>query len=207
MSSLPSGWEKKFSEEGQVLTELQSLEHNQETVLIRYHNREKGIDVDVMAQRTSDPDKYAVREGVKYFVRKYDTGPLEYKYQPDNFEEAKDVALDWIHEIEEGMTEEEIDEAEKKAYEMGRDRAPDTIDSKNSPSEVYEGMRETLPQMSSWANSIEPRLRQLAGYEDPGGMGTYTEPGTDESPYIFKELVDAFWEGVYDELHDKGARY
>jgi hypothetical protein len=207
MSSLPSGWNQVFSEEGMILTELESLEHNQQTVLLKYENREKEINVDVMAERTKKPDKYAVKEGVEYYVRKHDSGPVQYDYEPDNFEEAKQSALDWIEEIEEGMTEEEIKEAEKKAYEMGRRQAPDTLEPDQTPDDAYESMRRNLPQMSTWANSIEPDLRRIAGYKDPGGMGTYTEPGTDQAPYVLDELVDIFWEGVYDELHGKEARY
>jgi hypothetical protein len=207
MSSLPSGWNQVFSEEGMILSELESLENNQQTVLVKYENREKGITVDVMAERTKKPDKYAVKEGVEYYVRKHDSGPVEYDYDPENFEEAKQAALDWIEEIEEGMTEEEIEEAELKAYEMGRRQAPDTLEPDQTADEVHDSMKRSLPQSSSWANSIEPKLRRLAGYEDPGGMGTYTEAPTEDSVHILDQLVDMFWEGLYDELHGKETRY
>lgn len=205
MSSLPSGWEKDYSHEGMVLSELKDLEQDQQTVLISYTNDNYTKTIDVMAERTSSRDEYNVKSGVEYYVRMNDGGPLAYDYSPDNFEEAKQAALDWVEEEAEGMTEEEITNAEDEAYNMGRNEAPDTLEPDQSPEEVYESMKQSYPQSAAWANNIEPRLRALAGFTD-SGTGTYTE-GDMKNQQILNELVDEFWRGVHDQITEQRGSY
>ena len=55
-----------------------------------------------------------------------------------------------------------------------------------------------------YANIILPELRAMAGYQD-SGKGTWFEltgEARDEVPYIYDELIDAFFEGMYQKNQD-----
>jgi len=62
---------------------------------------------------------------------------------------------------------------------------------------------EQLIQSTEYANNILPKLRQLAGYEDVSGAGTYTHVGDDSDEDILESdleiLEEMFWSGVYTE--------
>ena len=92
------------------------------------------------------------------------------------------------------FTVEEIGEkAAERAAEIGRDYAPtDMFES----DEHYE-----IPTDSAqYSNNIAPQLRQLAGYEDGTGKGTYNTLSTDIGYYIHKEdVLPAFREAYHSE--------
>jgi hypothetical protein len=88
---------------------------------------------------------------------------------------------------------EEIGEkAAERAAEIGRDYAPSDMFESD---EHYE-----IPTDSAqYINNIAPQLRQLAGYEDGTGKGTYTT-STDIGYHIHKEdVLPAFREAYYSE--------
>jgi hypothetical protein len=65
-----------------------------------------------------------------------------------------------------------------------------------APDEHYE-----IPTDSAqYSNNIAPQLRQLAGYEDGTGKGTYNTLSTDIGYYIHKEdVLPAFREAYHSE--------
>ena len=101
------------------------------------------------------------------------------------------------------FTIEEIGEkAAKRAAKIGRDYAPTDVFESD---EHYE-----IPTDSAqYINNIAPKLRQLAGYEDGAGKGTYNTVSTDIKYEINKEnllheihkedVLPAFREAYYTE--------
>jgi len=92
------------------------------------------------------------------------------------------------------LTTEEIGEkAAERAAEIGREYAPTDM---FAPDEHYE-----IPTDSAqYANNIAPQLRQLAGYEDGMGKGTYNTTPTDIGYHIHKEdVLPAFREAYHSE--------
>ena len=92
------------------------------------------------------------------------------------------------------LTIEEIGEkAAERAAEIGRDYAPTDVFESD---EHYE-----IPTDSAqYSNNIAPQLRQLAGYEDGTGKGTYNTLSTDIGYYIHKEdVLPAFREAYHSE--------
>jgi len=51
---------------------------------------------------------------------------------------------------------------------------------------------------AKWANTVLPRLRDIAGYSDPTGYGTYTD-GSAENSERLDELVRAYRDGWVDK--------
>jgi len=49
-----------------------------------------------------------------------------------------------------------------------------------------------------WANTVLPRLRDLAGYSDPTGYGTFTDGSTENSERL-DELIRAYKDGWVDK--------
>ena len=101
------------------------------------------------------------------------------------------------------LTVEEIGEkAAERAAKIGRDYAPTDVFESD---EHYE-----IPTDSAqYINNIAPQLRQLAGYEDGAGKGTYNTVSTDIKYEINKEnllheihkedVLPAFREAYYNE--------
>jgi len=100
----------------------------------------------------------------------------------------------------------------EKAYEMGFDR--------------FEGMTENDPQdlsdfkeSETWANTVSPSLRAMAGFADRG-HGTYQEGReivladerelddrpiegeTSDAAYFYQSVVEAFDNGAYDGAYN-----
>jgi hypothetical protein len=53
-----------------------------------------------------------------------------------------------------------------------------------------------------YSNFILPELRAMAGYSD-AGYGTWQEltgEARDEAPFLLHELVDAFFQGMYQKI-------
>jgi len=91
------------------------------------------------------------------------------------------------------LTIEEIGaKAAERAAEIGRDYATDMFASE----EHYE-----IPTDSAqYINNIAPQLRQLAGYEDGAGKGTYNTTPIDIGYEIHKEdVLPAFREAYHNE--------
>jgi len=89
--------------------------------------------------------------------------------------------------------EEICEKAAERAAEIGRDYAP---------TDMFEsGEHFEIPTDSAqYANIIAPQLRQLAGYEDGAGKGTYNATPTDIGYEIHKEdVLPAFREAYYSE--------
>ncbi len=59
---------------------------------------------------------------------------------------------------------------------------------------------EQLSQSAEMANVLAPEIRRLAGYKDPGGMGTYTSGGEEEG-WNEEELWEIFWDSFHDQPH------
>lgn len=67
----------------------------------------------------------------------------------------------------------------------------------DDPEEVVHRDFHHVTESARWANHIAPRLRRLAGYQDPAGMGTFTDPaGTDS--WELDEVVEAYRDGRID---------
>ena len=49
---------------------------------------------------------------------------------------------------------------------------------------------------AQYANSVLPKLRQMAGFEDPTGAGTYSSAPDDEAFFDYGSLVEVFWKGT-----------
>ena len=58
-----------------------------------------------------------------------------------------------------------------------------------------------LVQSAEFSNDILPKLREMAGFDDPFGAKTFTHVGDDEDEDILDNnlsiLEEIFWEGVY----------
>jgi len=99
----------------------------------------------------------------------------------------------------------EREEALKKAYEWGKEvgksvaETAKTIPEITSPEEAYANYEEGEVQSADYANAVLPELRRLAGCKDIGGVGTYTVC-SDEQIDLYHELIDKYWEGVYDGI-------
>ena len=92
------------------------------------------------------------------------------------------------------FTVEEIGEkSAERAAEIGRDYAPTDMFASD---EHYE-----IPTYSAqYTNNIAPKLRQLAGYEDGAGKGTYNTVSIDIECEIYKEdVLPAFREAYHNE--------
>ena len=83
--------------------------------------------------------------------------------------------------------------AAERAAEIGRDYAPTDMFASD---EHYE-----IPTYSAqYTNNIAPQLRQLAGYEDGAGKGTYNTVSIDIECEIYKEdVLPAFQEAYHTE--------
>jgi len=73
----------------------------------------------------------------------------------------------------------------------------------------YSDARFTYPQSAYFANHLLPELRELAGYIDPMGVGTYRTIPDDLEPdeeYAIhekmEELLESYWEGFYAGMED-----
>lgn len=102
-----------------------------------------------------------------------------------------------------------------EAYQMGHDEFSD-VEADSAEDVEFHHFTET----ARWANVIAPRLRAMAGAEDPTGKGTYTAhrevaailPGYEEdepaeadlveSQRLFEALVDAYRTGALDSVED-----
>lgn len=100
--------------------------------------------------------------------------------------------------------------ATEEAYNMGFDRF-ETLAAEETEDFDLSHFKET----ATWANTVAPRLRAMAGFADTG-PGTYTlgrtvaavVPGCEEdepadaeithTDHVFRELVEAFDRGAYD---------
>jgi len=97
----------------------------------------------------------------------------------------------------------------RKAYDMGFDDSialtTDEIrdmdmgwswsdDPEVSVAESFDG----FTSGALWANTILPRLRDMAGYSDRLGVGTYTD-GTAECSERLDELVNSYRDGWVDK--------
>ena len=110
-----------------------------------------------------------------------------------------------------------IDDVKRAAFDAGFDRFAGV-----DPVDPEEFDLSYFTESAEYANTILPRLRQFAGYED-GGYGTYTDPAdtlvvTDDdvdelasdagwidaqmrySPHLFGDILDAWHEGVYEAV-------
>lgn len=113
----------------------------------------------------------------------------------------------------------DLDKAAADAYRMGYRRFADFADGLTQE-EQDEHPPDTshFKESATWANHTNPRLRCMAGFADPSGMGTWTgrrlvvvlraheiddepAPGSVvESPHIADLLVDWWDRGAYDAL-------
>jgi hypothetical protein len=86
-----------------------------------------------------------------------------------------------------------VKKAAERAAEIGRDYAPTDVFESD---EHYE-----IPTYSAqYINNIAPQLRQLAGYEDGAGKGTYNTTPIDVGYEIHKEdVLPAFREAYHNE--------
>lgn len=112
-----------------------------------------------------------------------------------------------------GMTEAEIQEKQREAYEMGYESGRELSEAElaemggpyQSADEALQVSIDHLSETAAWANHTAPALRKMAGYSDPTGVGTYTgiESG---DPFLFDRLVEEYREGRYDKAkgHPKG---
>lgn len=98
--------------------------------------------------------------------------------------------------------------AKEEAYEMGCNQGVPAgknayrIPEVATPDEAYRNMSEHYVQSAQYANHILPELRELAGYEDTTGAGTYTRRPNDEATHLYEEIVNEFWEGVYQGIEE-----
>lgn len=97
----------------------------------------------------------------------------------------------------------------EKAYNLGHSRFEDMDLPEGEDPEIHH-----FKESAKWANTVAPRLRAMAGFEDSKG-GTYTKhrqvaaikPGCEDDEPAEAELVDA--RHIYEELvdaWDMGAR-
>ncbi len=77
-------------------------------------------------------------------------------------------------------------ESKRKAKQLGKDYS-DWDD-------------EMLSQSAEMANVLAPEIRELAGYKDSMGTGTYTDGGEEEG-WNEEELWEVFWDSFHDESH------
>lgn len=83
--------------------------------------------------------------------------------------------------------------------DMDRDVAQLKQDARRMGETISPVNWETYSQMKSYDHGVLPHLRQMAGFEDTFGMGTYTAcPGPEEKDLLI-ELVEAFREAATGE--------
>lgn len=99
-----------------------------------------------------------------------------------------------------------MNEEEKEAYNMGYEvgkgvaETTQTIPEITSPEEAYSNFEENEVQSANYSNFTLPELRRIAGCKDLG-YGTYTIC-SEEQTTVYHELVDRYWEGVYQGIVD-----
>jgi len=97
-----------------------------------------------------------------------------------------------------------IEEIKEQAYKMGYEtgkavaETAKTIPEIKSPEEAYSNYEENEVQSANYSDFVLPELRRLAGCKDTG-VGTYTIC-SEEAASLFHELVDKYWEGVYNGI-------
>lgn len=101
--------------------------------------------------------------------------------------------------------EEIAERAKEEAYALGWDEG-DMMEGEYGEGGEYEGEHVEYPTDSAhFANNIDPKLREMSGFEDSKG-GTYTVEPIDEAHWIYEEdTAQAFRNGYYDRL--RGNEY
>jgi len=114
------------------------------------------------------------------------------------------------------MTMETDRETRREAYRMGySDSIELTTDEIRDMTEDHERPEQSLHENfhyytsgARWCNTVLPKLRAMAGYDDPGGRGTYTDGGVAEIRRL-DEIVESYRDGWidkslgYDEFHSR----
>jgi len=98
-------------------------------------------------------------------------------------------------------------DAQAEAYSMGyEDMRPDVAQELvlgvESEDAVIEAAAESLhhfQESATWANTVAPRLRELAGFED-AGYGTFQQAPSGEAQDRFDSLLDSYTEGYTDRV-------
>lgn len=49
---------------------------------------------------------------------------------------------------------------------------------------------------AQYVNSVLPKLREMAGFEDSTGVGTYSSAPDDEAFFDYGSLIEVFWKGT-----------
>jgi hypothetical protein len=99
--------------------------------------------------------------------------------------------------------------ARREAYDMGfndslaltTDEIQEMADRPHMADDAGQALSESFSYFTDsarWANSLLPRLRSLAGYDDTTGVGTYTDPAG-SPPDALDELVGAYRDGWVDK--------
>lgn len=111
---------------------------------------------------------------------------------------------EWEEEEEEFNEEEANKEAYDRGYDIGLGvgiQAREDGQKVSDLEEISAGFMDNYTQYDSYANSILPDLRALAGCKD-SGVGTYGDC-TEEQDFIVDDLVNKFWEGIGEGI-EKG---
>lgn len=100
------------------------------------------------------------------------------------------------------------DEARQEACRMGAENGEMAVEASpegESANEIFFGLQDGFTQSAQYANNTLPKLRRLAGCEDPHGAGTYTQ--CDEEAHFEKEeLVDIYWESAGEAINERAPR-
>jgi hypothetical protein len=99
------------------------------------------------------------------------------------------------------------EDAQAEAYGMGyEDMRPDVAQElageAGSEEAAIEAAAESLHHLQEsalWANTVAPRLRELAGFED-AGYGTFQQAPSGEAQDRFDSLLDSYTEGYTDRV-------
>jgi len=99
------------------------------------------------------------------------------------------------------------EDAQAEAYSMGyEDMRPDVAQEIAGAAESEEGVIEAaaeslhhLQESALWANTVAPKLRELAGFED-AGYGTFQQAPSGEAQDRFDTLLDSYTEGYTDRV-------
>lgn len=99
------------------------------------------------------------------------------------------------------------EDAQAEAYSMGyEDMRPDVAQEIAGAAESEEAAitaaAESLhhfQESATWANTVAPKLRELAGFED-AGYGTFQQAPSGEAQDRFGTLLDAYTEGYTDRV-------
>ncbi len=67
--------------------------------------------------------------------------------------------------------------------------------------DAFEEFKEDLVKTPMYKGRIMPKIRQIAGCDDPHDLGTYSDCGKEEK-IIASDLVDLFWDRIEDKMEE-----